>query len=189
MLQTTAKQKFALRKNRENLQEIYEMYWKHETYLHGGVMKKRFIYTVKEIWEKYEMESAQELIFLLLQTHKTYAGTCLFCKEDYFTYEIRSGERSTYCGCKGICKECNQPYSNASHNYVQTCSSCSWKKDNSNQRQEEEKRDSLQFIAFNADHQSLMFYVNENQIEEVILTMKKRIKFLKSHLKFRDSND
>jgi len=179
-----SKQKFALKKNKENVENIYEEYWKHETYIHGNEMRKRFMYTVKEIKEKYNIDSQQELIFLLLLHKKDYAGTCLYCKEDYFSYEIRSGKRSTYCGCKGICKECNKPYKFGSQKQKQTCSSCVWKKEDVENKAKQNENDHLIFVALRADQQGLMFYSTEKNVEWVVQIMKKRIKFLQSYLKF-----
>lgn len=183
MQKTTPAQKFALRRNQHLLEEIYNMYWKHENYLHGNEMKKRFLFTTKEICEKYEIESIHVLIFILQQHKKEYAGTCIFCKEDYFDYEIRSGDRSTYCGCKGICKECKKPYSCASSKYEQTCSNCSYRKENQAQRIEENQNSDLLFIAFHANAQQLMMHYYDSQVSNIVDSMKKRLKFLQSYLK------
>jgi hypothetical protein len=159
---------------------IAEDYWAHTVHKMPTYEKISYHHTVKEIIAKYKLNSITELIYLIFEFGKKYEGTCSFCKNDYFIYKIRGGNRSTYCGCIGICSVCKKPYD---HGENAICSNCNWKERHKKEEAEQKKRDYIINVLLYWGPRTLPFYSNLEDVENIIKLAEKRIKFLKSYLK------
>lgn len=106
--------------HKNNIDEIYEIYWKKVLYLETGVtvsngivvdtskQKEKFLFMTKEIMAKFEI-SMHELIFLLRQHPENKKIRCEYCK-DGFIMATRTNSYSSSCGHTGICQMdgCNE---------------------------------------------------------------------------------
>lgn len=106
------KTKKALLKNAKNLKQIYDMYWerlKYEVIFPDRTeTKQKFKFNVLEIMKKFNINSINELVFLLCRYQKP-IKVCEFCNEDIYRFPLRTNIYVDDCKHIGICRKCNQP--------------------------------------------------------------------------------
>lgn len=126
MLLKERKQKYALARNAENLDEIFEMYWQKDMYVikYGDleVENFKFRYPVKFILHKFDISPVAELVYLISKKGEN-LGICEFCKDDIYRYSTRTTMNRRTCYCVANCNKCNKP---GSEGGIQKglCSSC-----------------------------------------------------------------
>lgn len=191
------KQQKALAQNGHNLEGIKKDYWEIEKYTirfdNQIIEKERFRFPVKQILQKYNIESNIHLKFLLSKIAQK-EGICMFCKKEIFVYSTRNTPDIRSCYCKGICKACRKPYQYASHQILETCMDCEHRQRDAQKALEKKidgipNDDVLYSIAFHADANALIYPHKYSDVEKVVVIMKKRLKFLESYLKFRNTDD
>ena len=120
-------QKKALLKNSANLKQIHDEYYLIKSFT--DTVKDRtynrdyYIYPVEEIMAKFNINSNQELLFLLHRYCGNVIKTCEFCHFDITVIKARTNDKNfNDCGCKGICILCKKIYQTANDDGV--CYSC-----------------------------------------------------------------
>lgn len=120
----TRKAKKALLKNGSNVKEIYNMYYEKENYKvlypDKEEIRQKYKYHVADILKKFNINSLNEMIFLLRRVHKP-IKYCEFCSEYIYKFPTRTGIHSNDCRHIGMCVACNKPQS-----WLNEQGSCSW---------------------------------------------------------------
>lgn len=117
------KQKLVFRHYKNKISEIYDMYWstipiRIEKIIENVIsveVQHKFKFTIPDILKKFELTSVQEVIFLIMQDHRSLTER-LTCCEDGYMVNIRTGKFSP-CGHVQQCNYVNKCKNNSKNFY------------------------------------------------------------------------
>lgn len=128
MLLGDKKAKKALLKNAKNLDEICNMYYEIKKFT--DIVKDReykkeyYVHRVEEIFEKFNINSISELLFLIRYHIGEVVRECEFCGFPITKIKTRNNPDGSFDDCKhkGLCMLCENPYTSANEDGV--CYAC-----------------------------------------------------------------